>query len=503
VQHHPPKSKGSKSLGTWWPAIPVAALWIAAVSGESFWTDEITVAWFVAHDSFGDFWHALASTGSEAQMPLFSIVFWGWARLFGIGELALRCANLPWAILGILAMGRLFSQRRARSLALFLLASPLLCFQMNEARPYIMTFALAAWSLAFLDRATDGELGRGERFGFVAAPVLCCATSMLNIFLLPALVVYGSMKLRTSEAGARRWVRAYRGPLLVLVVGLAVLAAYYAITLRAGHGGQKFPYTWANLGFSLYEWLGFGGLGAPRNVLREIGPSASLPLYGPTLGLGAIAWILVLVTWVRRGSAGIGNVAVGLLAGGGLLVLLAMVAPASLWGRHFIFLAPFALLILGTLLLQPPTRFGRVVLVLLVLTFVLSSLRQRFDADYGKDPYREAIVELRERIEPAFREPIVWVAYPRAVLVYGGTCLPWDGPPASGGAGDPPRIFPGDMRSAEEIERWVAEHPAFILVLHRPDITDPSGAWEALAGLPSTERLWERGNMRIYHVGHR
>lgn len=497
----------------YWPILPVLAILTFAIRSESFWTDEVTIAWAAMQVPMRDFWAVIEKTGSEAQMPLFAILMWLWARLVGTSEIALRAFNLPWALIGLWAMARLLQRARIRPAALLLCSASFLGFYMNEARPYIMTFATSALALLGFDQLMRTDpVPRGARLLFPLGTLLCVGASMLNLCLLPALLLFDLIgRVGAVPARIRALLSRRRGSLLLTGAGVALLLIYYAHTLLSGHGGMKQPYAPTNLAFSIYEWLSLGGLGPSRHLLREIAPHAALRAYLPTLLPALLIWALLGVLaigagrrllsdpWIRRPLA-------ALMAGGGTLILLAIMAPASLWGRHFMFLAPFPALILGRMLLpterQPWGRIRIALFVSILLLFVVSSVRQRVMGIYAKDPLREAVAELRKISATSSDLPIIWTGPFRAVEVYGGQEI---SPAEVGQPADPgrlPRVI-GGRWAASGVATWASEHAEYILLLHRPDVLDPHGAWEAQIAQPRTELIWQRGNVRIYHVDSR
>ena len=186
-----------------------------------------------------------------------------------------------------------------------------------------------------------------------------------------------------------------------------------------------------------------------------------------------------------------------------MLVVAAVAAPASLWGRHFISLAPFVLLALSRGLgFRDPS--GRVVLLRVAALAVLASslisgYRQRFVAAYEKDPYREAVQELRQRVAAAAHPPIVWIAYKKALVVYGGNGMPFRST-FMPGQDSAIRIYVGAAWSRSDVEAWTKSHPEFLLFMHRPDKLDPEGVWTEIAKGGLSELVWQKGNIRLYRV---
>jgi hypothetical protein len=167
---------------------------------------------------------------------------------------------------------------------------------------------------------------------------------------------------------------------------------------------------------------------------------------------------------------------------------------------------PFSLLLLGMSLI-PPDNFRRsaatqIAPLALIAAFLLSSLALRLSPDHGKDPFREVIAEIRENWPLRYGlAPVVWVAYGPAVYVYGGTLA---GPDSSCGAGldtAPPIVVEAAGWDDTLVNRWVAAHPGFFLVQHRPDVCDPSGAWQRMLSQRDAIPVWTLRGMRIYRVG--
>ena len=177
--------------------IPLAvfALLTVAVSGESFWIDEVSTAWLTLPPTLAGFWQSLGETGSEAQMPVFALYFWCWAKCFGLSEVALRCANLPWILAAVWAMRVMLVRSGSSPLSLLWMMLPVFPFYMNEARPYIMTAGSAFVALAAVDALfSDDEPRSGGKvlwaWLFPLSLLVCVGSSLLNLCLLPALAAF-------------------------------------------------------------------------------------------------------------------------------------------------------------------------------------------------------------------------------------------------------------------------------------------------------------------------
>ena len=80
-------------------ALPVALLFglviaCVAISRQSFWIDETETAMKAVQPTLAGWWQLLyAEHNSNLQLPLYMFYIWGWARVFGASEFALRAAK--------------------------------------------------------------------------------------------------------------------------------------------------------------------------------------------------------------------------------------------------------------------------------------------------------------------------------------------------------------------------------------------------------------------------
>lgn len=131
-----------------------AALRFATLTSQSYWFDEATTA----HEmqlSFGALWHALRSV--ESTPPLYYVLAWLWAKVFGTGEAGLRSLSAL-AGTGLIPItylcGRELVSRATGYVAAALAAvSPFMIWYSQEARAYMLFALLCALSLLFFARA--------------------------------------------------------------------------------------------------------------------------------------------------------------------------------------------------------------------------------------------------------------------------------------------------------------------------------------------------------------
>jgi mannosyltransferase len=120
----------------------------AGIGSQSYWYDEAHTVW-ILHSSFGEMLARIQS--SETSPPLYFILAWPWAHLFGDSESALRSLS---ALAGVVtvpvayAAGAKLMSRRAGVIAAALTAcNPLLVWYSQEARSYALMVLLTGVAL--------------------------------------------------------------------------------------------------------------------------------------------------------------------------------------------------------------------------------------------------------------------------------------------------------------------------------------------------------------------
>src|ERR1700722_13143252 len=151
-----------------------AALRFATIRRQRYWLDEATTV----HElrlSFGAMLHSVRV--NETTPPLYFIVAWLWAKLFGTGEAGLRSLPTPAGIAVVpitYLCGRELVSRRAGALAAALAAvSPFMIWYSQEARSYMLFVAFAGASFLYFARS----LRRPSRSNLA----LWCAFSSLAV----------------------------------------------------------------------------------------------------------------------------------------------------------------------------------------------------------------------------------------------------------------------------------------------------------------------------------
>jgi mannosyltransferase len=326
-----------RKLPAWWAlaalTVLAAALRFGTLDLQSFWYDEAFTPVHVLHPSL---WATLESVvHSENTPPLWYVLAWADARVFGTGEIALRwpsalagTATVPvaWAI------GRELTGRRATAIATagLVAVNPLFLWYSQEARAYALFVLTAALTMLCFLRARAQPTG--PRLGaFAVSGSLALLSHYFAVFLLAPMIVVLLFDLRPrgrsgqrnvlepSAAGGRARPRPRLSDPRVLAVGLlgAVgLALVPLIVAQGGHGTQ-----WIG------EWALASRLQAiPQYYLTDyygaaLGHGIELLVALPILaGLGFGLW-RVLEPREERGA-----LLALLIAAGGILIPIALVA---------------------------------------------------------------------------------------------------------------------------------------------------------------------------------
>ena len=326
-----------------------------AITRQSLWMDEGATVWFASHESVRSFFsHLLGSRGSpgDPQMILYLFYIRAWVKVWGVSEVALRAANIPFAILLAAsvcwASCKLFQRANAWPL---LCLSPFIWFYMNEARPYIAVMSFSTVAIVAVLAYLMGPANYR-----VAAP-WCCLSALLlawgchilAAFIFPSLVFMLISANRQELAVEQNVLKDWLPALAVYLPGFVALGAFYlwtstyGVSLTGGEPGL------GNLAFVLYEFLGFAGLGPPRSELREglyLYPYRILP-YWPWLLIGVAGMSVVGLLWFyARPNRIARNLAGSLLLGILIALVVSRIAHLRLLGRHVAMFFPMLLILL-------------------------------------------------------------------------------------------------------------------------------------------------------------
>jgi hypothetical protein len=418
-----------KTSNLWWLGVLALVLGCAAISNQSLWIDEGYTALFASqptvHDWVGQLTATLAENNSSAQMPGYLAYMWGWEKLFGHSEIALRSSNVPFLLAFLLVLGSLPMPKRMRiGVTILTLLNPFIWYYMNEARYVIGAFSLGGISVfsmvAFLQSESGKERSRLAKL-ILAGFVMGVYLNMLFLFILvPLLFLYVTLRahsFRTEGRGKTEWM--FSG----VVAGSCLLPVllYYAYTIVRGAGGVRHHPGVKNIAEVIHGFFGFAGLGPARNVLRAGVGFDAVGLFSP------LAWILMLLlvaggvvfiaNWRKRYSfATAKTYMLAFVIGFGSIGLASYLANFSFLGRHLAFLLPLLFAGIYVVWDDASKKFGSVPSLCFAICFLLlwgvSCFHLRFDERYERENYREGI-----------REAVAYTDSSGTLLWAGGNCV--------------------------------------------------------------------------------
>ena len=465
-----------------------AAVAAIAISQQSYWIDEaLSIIIAMTTTPAEALKYATAVSGSTLQMPFYHTYLFGWHKVFGQGEWALRASNLPWLLFG--QLGFLIILRHRPRLALLsaslALVSPMIWGYLDEVRPYLMQYASSCWlvaALAYLSMEQDsGSSTRSERasqtlpLGALAvAAIILFFTSPLGAIWAVALLT-GLFVIPRSNNSAFDSKISIKFILLAATVAFfyLIIGLYYLWTMTLGGAGYHLAgATPLSLPYIAYDLLGFTGFG-PGKLEMRTAPLASLIRSSPNLLPLALCYVVLSVVFWRRWrsrSERLNRMVV--VAWAIAIVLPSLVIFFGLSAanhrtlpRHFIPLLPAIILGLSGILISAARGRNLMAKLLafgLPILWLLSSLLLRVHPVHAKDDYRQASEVARSALENS--DDVWWVADASAAFVYG---VPINLEKVYGSAWG---------LQSPEFATIRFELPPDILVLSKPDIYDSNGS---------------------------
>ena len=199
------------------------AVRFASLGVQSYHHDEVITVARVIPGSFTQMLHSVRD--SESNPPLYYIVAWGWAKLFGTGEVGIRSlsallgtATIP---LAFLAAREALDSRAGLICAAIVAVDPMLIWYSQEARSYSMLVFFGAASLLFFLRARRS--GSGSDLGLWTVSSAGALSS--HYFAVFAIAIEAAWLLVAQRSRWRAVLPAVAGVALVGAALLPLIAA--------------------------------------------------------------------------------------------------------------------------------------------------------------------------------------------------------------------------------------------------------------------------------------
>ena len=418
-----------RSASIWWLFLSLTLVPLM-ISGDSLWIDEAQTWDYARQPSLNELWtKSLSDHNSEIQMPLGMLWAWMAEKILGRSEVALRAANIPWLLIAIVSVWRVGRRFRADWLPVYFSVQPFLWQYANEARPYCIQISGACLVLlSFARIISANRLSLGSVLLFFGGSLIACSATMMGVlfifvacFCLVWLIYHQRIQLQLQLH--------FLPAILFGALVFLLLGTYFSWTLMRGGGGVRlWAPSWQNAAFSIYELFGFGGLGPPRLILRDIvstnilPPPASCLVWLLQAGLLGLVYLATFVIGGRIKQCEYKKRLLirvcSLVFVGALLLCFAAgcYMDFAILGRHLSSVFPFIVCLIA-MLFRPENGPSRVALLSLGGILLFSSLQLRFSSAYSREDYRAAATLAREDLKAGKR--VWWSAAWAAGEYYG------------------------------------------------------------------------------------
>lgn len=282
-----------------------AVVRFATLDQQSFWYDEAVTVGLVRMD-LGDMLSEIPD--SESTPPLYYVVAWLWAKLFGTGEIGLRSLSAlcgtAFVPVAYMAASRIATPRAGLVAAALAAVSPVLVWYSQEARAYALLVLLAGLSFLLFVQLLTGERRRRTLVLWALVSALALATHYFSVFLVAIEAAW-----LLVVAGNRRPIAAATAALAAVQLALLPLLLHQR-SLELADFIDEIP-----LGYRLAR--------TPKQFL--VGFDAPGEVVTTVVAALLVALALWLV-WTRGGGRERNAARVGLAVGGGVLATTALLA---------------------------------------------------------------------------------------------------------------------------------------------------------------------------------
>lgn len=387
-----------------------------SVTSWSLWVDEAITAEMYSVGRFSELINQFQiRQGSEVQMPGWIVFMWGWCNFFGTSEYALRASN--WIFIGafLLYGYRLVTNNKItvkeriilQIILCLSICNPFVLYNMNEARCNIPIFAFSFITILSLCYF----LKTGNKYDWYIC--LISFTLGYSFNMLVGFLIFPLLFIIWKKNKWKHLFKQNKKSLLVLIIPCAFLTFYYLTTIFLNNkGGQIETPGVGNIGYTLYEFLGFGGLGPSKNVMRESDDKKILLLqYILYIFPFILCYAIIFISAFRqKKKEWILNVfLISFILGLFVFCIIAYIIQFRFWGRHLIFIYPLWLIFMGyTLYLfnRNRSKLYKIILYVYLSFIVFSSYNILFSSIYKKEDIKGIVEKCKELRLPG--EVVYW-----------------------------------------------------------------------------------------------
>jgi hypothetical protein len=365
-----------------------------------------------------------------------------------LGEIALRAANLPFALLFsgslIWASNRLYGSRVWMIAAL----SPLLWSFANDARPYFIIVSLSSFVVACLLVYLHSETARDKTVlpWMVLAALLAGATFHMLMLLLVLPLCLLLYVARRADKQSLRWAD-WRIPVVTMAPLAMAEAAFFLWTFRRGASYEYAHPDFLSMGSLLFRFAGLSGYYPNRRYDIPLRP------YLATMALASGAFLAGLAALVMAAKntslkRNFYHLTCALAAGLVQVVLLSVCMQQQIEARHLASLLPLFLFLVMAGISSRSTK-AKAGSILLTAVWLVSNLRLMLLPEYKREDFRGAVLKALA-VSRLRQADVALVADPAAAAYYGL------------GATGPKPCFPlsGTCQEGWEKVSWDIKQPA-------------------------------------------
>ena len=182
-----------------------AVIRIIVINDQSFWQDEALTA-YEAQLPLGAMINTVVHV--ETTPPLYFVLIWAWAHVFGNGEVALRSVSMLAGValvpISYLAARDLVSPRAGVFAAAFVTFNPFLIWYSQEARAYMLLAALCGASFLWFVRSRRDPSARNLVWWAVWSSLALMTHFFAGFLVAPEALWLLWVRPQSRAAGARR-----------------------------------------------------------------------------------------------------------------------------------------------------------------------------------------------------------------------------------------------------------------------------------------------------------